>query len=135
MRAGMDSAEYPRIYKAVVLEDQGPVYVVLYEIAFEEDEYVDFKNNQGPNYMFEFFIADPACPGFTTVLADIKSFTFDDWESLPFVERITDGEAAAEYVNILMNNNYHEPAIARWDEDFPDDIDIVDEKFATWIRS
>ena len=131
----MDSNEYPRVYKAVVLNDQGPVYVVLYTIEYEEDEYEDFKDGQGPNYMFEFFIADPACPGFSTLLKDIKSFNFDKWDAMPFVERIRDGEAAAEHTNILMNNRYVEPAIARWDEEDPDEIQILDEAFADWIRS
>lgn len=137
MRRRMDSNEYPRVYKAVVLNDRGrgPVYVVLYTIEDEEDEHEDFKDGQGPNYMFEFFIADPACPGFSTLLKDIKSFNFDTWDTMSFVERIRDGEAPAEHTNILMNNRYVEPAIARWNEENPEEIQVLDETFADWLRS
>lgn len=123
---------YPRIYKVEVVNDRGSILIVLYEIFDEDDEHESYKENQGPNYMFEIDRSHPECPGFTTLMKYVWDFDFENWEDLPYMIRITDGEAGAEYAHIQMINK--NPLVAYWDEDRTDKLVVLDENLADWLN-
>lgn len=101
---------YPKIYKAEAFFF-GEVYIALYEVRSGFEYTHAFRDGNGPNYLFEVNARDPACPGFTTLLAQARDYEFQNWEDLPYFERVVDGEAAFERHHMMSSGGQ---LIASW---------------------
>lgn len=107
-------SKYPKIYKVeAVVSARGRVYVVLYDVSSGWDFTPEYRDAQGPNFMFDFDISDSRCPGFWTLVKQARAREFEDWEDLPFVNKIVDGEAAAQYAYVV-DERYADAIVATW---------------------
>lgn len=119
---------YPYFYKIEGLVDQhGKHFVALSEVSDGWENTPEFRDNNGPNYLF-LFETPLVSPGFSTLVAMARDEGIDDWEDLPGAVRINDIEAPVEHNFILSSSG---KAVALWKGNMKK-VQVIDPAHQTW---